>query len=207
MLSTIDQLRARVAQNDSVRFKYRGDFLSGTIIRTNPKKALVLVEKQNYTVPYERLILEKEISEKREQHIESILKTALELIAVNGLKKWAFKFDHSARRAGCCIYRDKLISISFNLARTGSAAAIRDTILHEIAHALVGKKHNHDAIWKAKALEIGCSGERTHRLQLVSPRWNVTCENNCWKQTAERRNARFICRTCGGKLIYSPHSA
>ena len=34
---------------------------------------------------------------------------------------------------------------------------IRDTILHEIAHALVGPCHGHDAVWRQKAREIGCT--------------------------------------------------
>ena len=42
--------------------------------------------------------------------------------------------------------------------------AMTESLLHEIAHALVGRKHNHDAEWKAKAREIGCTGERTHWL-------------------------------------------
>lgn len=205
MLSTADQFRARIAPNDSVRFKYRRGFLCGTVIRTNPKKAVVLVEKQEYTVPYELLFLDEKVGGQRTQRIESILKTAQGLIKLHGLKKWRFKFDQSTRRAGCCNYRNKLISISFNFARTGSDEDIRDTLLHEIAHALVGKKHSHDAVWKAKARGIGCSGERTHRLQFAPPRYNVTCENQCWKQTAERRNARLICRTCGGKLVYSTY--
>ncbi len=54
-------------------------------------------------------------------------------------------------------------------ARSGSARRsptlhsedeVLDTILHEIAHALVGPQHGHDAVWRAKAREIGCSGER-----------------------------------------------
>jgi len=32
---------------------------------------------------------------------------------------------------------------------------VRDTLLHEIAHALVGTAHGHDEVWKAKCLEIG----------------------------------------------------
>jgi hypothetical protein len=36
---------------------------------------------------------------------------------------------------------------------------IRDTILHEVAHALVGENHNHDEAWRAKAIELGATGE------------------------------------------------
>jgi predicted SprT family Zn-dependent metalloprotease len=206
MLEMADQLRARFAANDPVRFKYRRRILEGVILRTNPKRAVVCVGKQEYTVPYELLFPMAEDSEERERRIESVLKQAEELLKLHGLKKWQFKFDQSTRRAGCCNYRDKTISIAFDLARSGSNADIHDTILHEIAHALVGKKHNHDAVWKAKAMEIGCSGERTHKLTFVLPRWNVTCGNSCWTYTAARQNSKLICRTCGSKLVYSAFS-
>ena len=207
MLNKTDRLRARFAPDDPVAFKYRRRIMEGTLVRTNPRRALVLVEGQEYTVPYEYLILKAASGSQREERMDAFLKMALDLLAKNSLKNWEFKFDHSTRRAGCCNYRDKCISISFHLARKASDEDIHDTILHEIAHALVGKKHNHDAVWKTKAKEIGCSGERTHQLVFSPPRYHVSCENQCWKQTAERRNPRLICRTCGGKLVYVPYCA
>jgi len=205
MLSLDDQFRARFAVNDRVSFGYRRKNVTGILLRTNPSRALVRVGNEDYTVPYEKLIIDEAIAVKRQRRIESIHETALQTLRDHGLTRWRFRFDHSTRRAGCCNYRDRLISISFELVRNGSEADIRDTILHEIAHALVGKKHNHDAVWQAKARELGCSGERTHRLELVPPRYHVRCENDCWTYTAQRRNRRLVCRTCGGKLVYSAY--
>jgi SWI/SNF-related matrix-associated actin-dependent regulator 1 of chromatin subfamily A len=37
----------------------------------------------------------------------------------------------------------------------------KDTILHEIAHAIVGPHHGHDEVWRGKAVEIGCTGNVT----------------------------------------------
>jgi len=203
MLNENDQLRARFAPNDPVRFRFRGGMKEGTLVRTNPKRAVVRAKNEEYNVPYECLIPLETFGQQREERMTTILQTALELMHTHGLKKWRFKFDHSTRRAGCCNYHDKVISISFDLAQNASDGDIRDTILHEIAHALVGRTHNHDGEWKAKAKAIGCSGERTHRLHFSPPRYNVACENNCWMQTAERRSHRLVCRQCGGKLIYS----
>lgn len=207
MLNEADRLRARFTLNDPVTFKYRREMLEGTIVRTNPKRAVVNVDNTEYTVPYEVLIERDPKDLLRIQNVGAIQQMALDLMEQYGLKRWRFEFDHSTRRAGCCSYREKRISISFELARNGSEADVRDTILHEIAHALVGRRHNHDAVWKAKAREIGCSGERCHHLVFSPPRYRVTCENRCWKQTAERRNRQLICRTCGGQLVYSPYSA
>ena len=202
-LEAIDQFRARFATGDTVGFSYRNRQLQGTLTRTNPKRAVVRVGRDDYTVPYEHLTATYAIARKRMRHIESIHRLALKLMAKHGLHRWRFRFDHSTRCAGSCNYWERTITLSFDLARTGSDHDIRDTILHEIAHALVGKRHNHDAVWKAKAQEIGCTGERTHRLEFTPPRWKVRCENRCWSRTAHRRNTRLVCRKCGGQLVYS----
>lgn len=205
MLDRDDQLRARFAVNDPVTFTYRRKTLEGILVRANPSRALVCVGTDEFAVPYEKLVIDESIARERQQRIESIHTLALQTMRNHGLKAWHFKFDRSTRRAGCCDYDNKLISISFDLVRSAAEEDIRDTILHEIAHALVGKKHNHDAVWKAKAIEIGGSGTRTHRLELAPPRYHVRCENHCWMHTAQRRNRRLICRKCGGKLVYSAY--
>ena len=206
MLSTADKLRAKFNLQDPVAFGKRKIYF-GTITRINRTTATVLIDESTdeFMVPFE--LLEHYTSTPKasaQDKLTAVSELADRLLETHRLKHWKFKFDHSTRRAGCCNYRDKTLSISFELARNASDEDIRDTILHEIAHALVGKKHNHDAEWKSKAKEIGCSGERTHRLVFSPPRYRVACENQCWEQTAERRNSRLVCRTCGGKLVYVP---
>ena len=38
---------------------------------------------------------------------------------------------------------------------------VKDTILHEISHVLTPKQ-GHNNIWRTKAIEIGCDGERCY---------------------------------------------
>lgn len=207
MLSKEDQLRARFAPGDPVQFVFHGKIVNGTLLRANPKYALVQSEKGQFGVPYSRLIsTQPERDEARIQKMENACRTAVHLLSEHGLDNWHFKFDHSTRRAGSCNYSNRRITLSFNLARNGSAEEIRETLLHEIAHALVGKNHNHDAVWRAKAQAIGCTGERTHQMKFATARWRVRCENDCWSHTAERRNPHLICKKCGGKLIYSANT-
>ena len=40
---------------------------------------------------------------------------------------------------------------------------VRDTILHEVAHALVGPGHGHDTVWKATAAQVGARPQRRGR--------------------------------------------
>jgi len=53
-----------------------------------------------------------------------------------------------------CVYEEKLIIVTERHTKLSTPAEIRDTILHEIAHALVGPL-GHDNAWAAKATEIG----------------------------------------------------
>lgn len=78
----------------------------------------------------------------------------------HGLIGWKFKIDTRTHcRRGCCKYLSRTISVSeYYLASHDDM--IRDTILHEIAHALVGPGHGHDGVWKAKCKEIGARPER-----------------------------------------------
>ena len=78
---------------------------------------------------------------------------------------WTYGFNNNKRRGGVTKYTSKTIYISnyYIFSETTTKKDIKNTILHEIAHALspIGSHHNH--IWKRKALEIGCNGERCLR--------------------------------------------
>src|SRR4051812_5544704 len=82
------------------------------------------------------------------------------LLREHGLSGWQLRFDNAKTRAGVCRFDRREISLSRVLTQLHTAAEVQDTVLHEIAHALVGPKHGHDAAWRATALAIGCSGER-----------------------------------------------
>jgi predicted SprT family Zn-dependent metalloprotease len=95
---------------------------------------------------------------------------------------WRFGFDSAIRRFGCCKYGKKEITLSQRLVLVNNEESVLDTILHEIAHAIVGPRHGHNAVWKAKAIEIGCNGKRCYSSkEVVIPETRYVA----------------ICRTCG----------
>ena len=89
---------------------------------------------------------------------------AINLMEQHGLidNGWHFEFDNAKRRFGVCKNYSKLIGLSKHLVELNDEAKVKDTILHEIAHALVGNKNGHNWVWRDKALEIGCNGERCY---------------------------------------------
>ncbi|MGI9142568.1 MAG: SprT-like domain-containing protein [Fluviibacter sp.] len=61
---------------------------------------------------------------------------------------------------GSCNHTKKLIRLQPCYVERASEEMLTNTILHELAHAIVGVGHGHDHTWKRKAIEIGCNGKR-----------------------------------------------
>ena len=121
---------------------------------------------------------------------------ATKLMDAHGLEGWRLKLDHARRRAGQCDYTNKTISLSRLYVRHADIDHIRDTILHEIAHALVGPRHGHDAVWRQKAREIGCTAKRCHSLSFARARWVMTCPNGCFSVERHRKKSGLVCASC-----------
>ena len=120
----------------------------------------------------------------------------------NGLLEWKLDLDHAKVRAGACFFREKKISFSRNFIKNSSHSEVYDTILHEIAHALVGPKHGHDVVWKNMAKKLGCSAKRCHTLEFSDYKWIRYCKNSCWEQKTHRRKSNLICKKCGATVRY-----
>lgn len=82
---------------------------------------------------------------------------------------WTFKWDSSKKRFGLCQYGSKRIKISKALTLINTEAEVRDTMLHEIAHALVGPGHGHGWVWKMKAKQVGARPEACYSASNVKP--------------------------------------
>jgi len=96
--------------------------------------------------------------------------------------------------------RRKIISLSKIYLPLLKPEEIKDTILHEIAHGLVGGKHGHDLMWKQKAIEIGCNGERLYHGEAhVKPKYMGTCPN-CGKRILRHRRKAISCSICDNKF-------
>ena len=88
---------------------------------------------------------------------------ARDLIKKHKVNYVSFEWTHHTRKFGECFYYKSsrkafLIQLSKPLTRLNKMAQVKETILHEIAHALTAG-HGHDIIWQAKYKEIdglGC---------------------------------------------------
>ena len=84
---------------------------------------------------------------------------------------------------------------------------INDTILHEIAHALVGPGNGHNLKWKKKAKEIGCTGKIYHENEFATPKWIKYCEQGCWWVKCYRRKNNLICKKCKSNVRFKKYNS
>lgn len=134
--------------------------------------------------------------------LDKVKQLAEELLTKHDLlsKGWKFIFDNAKVRVGNCRYRTKIISMSKNYIPKLDEEEVTDTILHEIAHALVGKRQGHGYQWRKTAIEIGCNGQRLYHGQAkVEAKYKGTCPT-CGRVITRHRRKRISCGRCSRRF-------
>jgi SprT protein len=113
------------------------------------------------------------------------------------LPNWKFAFDRSKVRFGKCCYGTKTISLSRYLIELNAETEVRDTILHEIAHALAPRGAGHGRKWRAVAQSIGCNAMRCYGDEVVrpTPRYKGVCPR-CRRVIYRHRRNLIACGQC-----------
>lgn len=132
---------------------------------------------------------------------DDAMSIALKLMKKHGLSHWRFRFDNAKRRAGQCSHTYKFISLSLPLTQARSVDNVRNTILHEIAHALVGPGHGHNHVWRRKAREIGCDGNRCFTDTKLDGQWVAVCVHGKRFTRHRLRSLEYSCRCEPGNFI------
>ncbi|CAM3184942.1 SprT-like domain-containing protein [Actinomyces slackii] len=120
----------------------------------------------------------------------------------HGVGDWELALDRARRRAGLTDHGRRRITLSRQLMGLYSPDEVRETILHEIAHARVGAQHGHDEVWEAEARRLGSSGRR-----LVGPhaprlrgRWVGTCPAGHEIDRMRRPSVPVSCARCARRF-------
>lgn len=130
-----------------------------------------------------------------------VLNRADELLRQHGLGDWTFELSRGKHTLGHCDHEDRQIVFSEYYLHL-PMEEIEDTLLHEIAHALVGPDHGHGAVWKRKCREIGAKPERLAAPGIkttAKPNYVMECPNcgRRWERfRMRRRNFGSKCPNC-----------
>lgn len=130
--------------------------------------------------------------------LEKAHEMAFELMGDFGLYYWKFKFDNAKMRFGLCDEHTKTISLSEHLVLINDEDVVKNVILHEITHALVGCRHNHNYIFQKMAVDIGCEYSSRYCAEgIIRVHKNIVA--NCPKCGNEVRKYRMPSRqkSCG----------
>ena len=137
-------------------------------------------------------------------------KLTLDLMLEYGLihRGWTFGWIKSEQAIGKCFPRRQLIVMSEPYATHNPEAEVRDTILHEIAHALVAvdgvRERHHGPAWQAKAVLVGATPERAAtNIAMPQMRWAMICPkcNATWNRHRKPRKT-YLCGKCHVELTY-----
>ena len=124
----------------------------------------------------------------------------------HGLFHWHIEVGRQKQFAGMCYHQTKVIRLSRFFIEGNSEKQIKDTILHEIAHALVGPFHGHNYVWRAKAKSIGCDGKRCYDSSVKMPngKWVGRCDCKIHYRHRKPKYVafKFQCKKCNALFLF-----
>ncbi|MDO4729555.1 MAG: hypothetical protein Q4B43_11205, partial [Bacteroidota bacterium] len=103
--------------------------------------------------------------DKLEKHLKKVIVYAFEQMEKYEVDYTLF-FTRSRRYKGCCFYTTKKIALVLTYGRYNfyyDLADVKNTILHEIAHAILGVGYGHRKEWQDKAREMGVTWTKKYR--------------------------------------------
>lgn len=104
----------------------------------------------------------------------------IDLMTEHGLldRGWSFAYNRKKNRAGECDYLSREIRLSSVLTAHRPTPEVRNTILHEVAHAIVGHGNGHNWVWRQMFVQLGGNGERCFEsgVREKVAKYRVECE-------------------------------
>jgi len=135
----------------------------------------------------------------------SAQQSANNLMVQHGLIEsgWSFAFNRRKRSLGLCRYETKRIELSVFFVTSNNEPEVRDTILHEIAHALAGHRSGHGPAWVDACRQLGATPDRIcSTATMPKGSYNAQCPACDQQHNRHRRPMRgrtYYCRGCGSK--------
>jgi predicted SprT family Zn-dependent metalloprotease len=121
---------------------------------------------------------------------------------------WTFAFDNAKRRCGQTRFSTQRITLSRYYVNLNGESEVRDTILHEIAHAIAGPGHGHGARWRTIARNVGATPKRcAENAVMPEGKWRGSCSCGAASEATRHRITKgtYFCRICGSDVTWLPN--
>ena len=118
---------------------------------------------------------------------------------------WKFEWNNRKGAFGVCNFSKKTIFLSRHFTQIENADHVRDTILHEIAHAIAGCAAGHGREWREAARRIGladptrCSKSSNPEAMAASYRYAIMYEDKIIKGYHRRPTIDLTGRYLNGR--------
>ncbi|WP_068426459.1 SprT-like domain-containing protein [Janibacter terrae] len=124
------------------------------------------------------------------------------LMDEHGLADWQLVLDRAKKRSGVCRASTSTIGLSAPLTLLHTREQVRDTVLHEIAHALVGPRAGHGPRWRAMAVRVGAQPDRClpEDAPTIPGAWVGTCPAGHRVERHRRPSRVLSCRECSRRF-------
>lgn len=115
----------------------------------------------------------------------------------HGLNDWLFDWSRAKTFLGLCSYNKQTIYLSKPLTEVNTVETMTDTIMHEIAHALVGPGKGHGPEWKAMAVALGADPRSAQKGAIPAPKKYYSIHHCGRKYSRDRLpTSRRYCTHC-----------
>lgn len=135
----------------------------------------------------------------RKQNINKKIVTALsicgDLLVLHGLKNWSIKLNNKTLSCAETWHNDKIISISKKFIIVSTIEEFKYIILHEIAHAKLGKGYGHGQKFIETCRSIGVKSRYIKESVDIPIKRKMLICNIC-NELYEYRNGEQYCRDC-----------
>lgn len=122
------------------------------------------------------------------------------------LNVWSLEFDNAKTRAGVCKHGPKIIGLSRLFIDVSTDEEIMQTLLHEIAHAMVDAKAGHNQKWRDTATSIGYKHKPLDGREIGerNATWIGQCLNGHDFYRFKRPATALYCKQCYAKGYGDP---
>lgn len=134
-------------------------------------------------------------------------KMARDLMEDYDFAHWSFKFDRAKTRHGQCDYGKQEISLSRHFVELNQEWLVRETVLHEIAHAIAGSRAAHGPEWQNVARNLGVRPQACKPSNMPAAPWRLMCATGHDLGPRHRRSVKLdwhVCGRCSSPLRYVP---
>ena len=103
------------------------------------------------------------LTKDEEERLKLVEELALDLMRSYDVSHFSYILGFSSKFIGQCNFSKQAIILNYVYVFRYNLSEIKNVILHEIAHVLVGPGHGHKEVWQNKAKELGVTWTRRYR--------------------------------------------